>query len=105
MKMSEFFELRGELPERTKLMLGVAGGILLLICWQLVSQYQLVRTSILPSPLKIGAAFPDLWAKHHLLQAATYSTTINVMGYLEATLIGVPIGFAIGLIPVFRAMF
>jgi NitT/TauT family transport system permease protein len=63
----------------------------------------------LPTPLQTVQAFPALIntpdREDNLIYSALHSIWLNLQGYLWAILIALPIGFAIGLIPIVRAMF
>ena len=60
---------------------------------------------ILPTPLQVVNAFPVLYQEKDLLANTLRSIWLNVQGYFWAVLIAIPIGFLIGLIPLFRGLF
>lgn len=60
---------------------------------------------VLPTPLQVVQAFPDLLQKDELIPNTLLSVWRNVQGYFWAVLIAVPIGFLIGLLPLFRGLF
>ena len=101
--MSDLFALRGKLSDKTNLVLLGAGLVFILIAWTVGSL--LIGNSLLPSPLAVMESIPDLHFKDALLRNLGYSMYLNVMGYLEAVAICVPLGFAIGLFPAFKGMF
>lgn len=103
--MRELFELRGSLTNKQRITLGILGGVFLLVVWCGASYFGLVRKSILPMPTDVLGAFPELFGKDRLLMHARYSTLLNVVGYFEAILIALPVGFAIGLVPLLRGLF
>jgi NitT/TauT family transport system permease protein len=63
----------------------------------------------LPTPLQTVKAYPALIntpeAQDNLIFSALHSVWLNFQGYFWAILIALPIGFAIGLLPIVRAMF
>lgn len=70
--------------------------------------YGLKKTKVyplLPSPITVVMSFPELNRKDDLIGNTFYSIKLNVMGYLIAILISVPIGFVLGLTPLFRGLF
>lgn len=75
----------------------IAGGVLLVVVWHAAAEMHLLRNGIVPSPMSVLRALPVLWNKYHLLENALYSIILNVLGYIEAAAIGVPLGFLIGL--------
>lgn len=104
MNASVFFELRRKLPNHVHIMLEILGGFLLLAAWQATASLHLLKNGIVPSPMSVLEAFPVLWFKYDLLGNALYSVTLNLLGYLEAAIIGLPLGFLIGLNPLCRAL-
>ena len=60
---------------------------------------------LLPPPHLVVSSFPDLVQKDDLLSNTARSIWLNVQGYFWAVLISIPIGFIIGLFPLFRGLF
>lgn len=60
---------------------------------------------LLPSPMKVLKAFPDLNRDDDVIGNTFYSIKLNLLGYLLAILIAVPVGFLLGLVPLFRGLF
>jgi len=60
---------------------------------------------LLPSPVQVINAFTDLKNNDNVVENTMYSIQLNVMGYLLALLISIPLGFLLGLIPLFRGLF
>ncbi|MFD2562770.1 ABC transporter permease [Aquimarina rubra] len=60
---------------------------------------------LLPSPIKVIKAFPDLNQNDDVIGNTFYSIKLNFLGYLVAILVSIPIGFLLGLIPLFRGLF
>ena len=65
----------------------------------------IVPRSSLPHPLRVLTAFGDLYRDNDLIQNAAKSIGLNVGGYIKAILWSIPLGFIIGLIPLFRGSF
>lgn len=65
----------------------------------------LVPVLILPHPLKVLTSFKELHTKDALIRNTVYSIKLNFGGYLEALLISIPLGFLIGLLPLFKGLF
>ncbi len=65
----------------------------------------IVRPGILPKPMAVLKAFPDLFINNALLKNMFRSIGLNLMGYVEAMLLAIPLGFLIGLLPFFRGLF
>ncbi|MFN0175613.1 MAG: ABC transporter permease [Saprospiraceae bacterium] len=60
---------------------------------------------VLPPPSKIPDAFRQLIAHDQLIANTSRSIWLNIQGYLWALLVALPIGFVLGLIPLFRGLF
>ncbi len=65
----------------------------------------LFSKSILPSPIAVVKSYKELWNENNLAYHTMFSVSLNLMGYLVAILIAVPLGFLIGLFPFFRGLF
>jgi NitT/TauT family transport system permease protein len=61
----------------------------------------------LPTPLHTVQAFPSLLkgGEDNLISNSLHSLWLNLQGYFWAILIALPLGFAIGLMPIMRALF
>lgn len=102
MKLNNFFELRGELDRHTSMVVAIVGFILLMLLWQSMSWFKLIPSSLLPSPIDVIISFKTLHFEDALVRNSLYSIKLNMLGYLEALIIAIPIGFAMGLFPVIR---
>jgi len=60
---------------------------------------------LLPRPDKVVKAFGPLVAKDDLWKNTIKSVWLNLQGYLWAILVSIPLGFIIGLYPLFRGLF
>ena len=82
-----------------KIFFGVLGMGLVLLVWILLTSGSdpVLRPVVLPSPLSVLYAFPQLFHENNLVQNMGFSIGLNLSGYLEAILITIPIGFFIGL--------
>lgn len=103
--LSQLFELRGELSTKTSLICEVVGVTLIIALWTLVCEMKLIPKGVLPSPIKILASLPSLHYEDALLRNLGYSFFLNVSGLVEAICLAIPLGFVIGLFPVFRSVF
>ncbi len=73
-----------------------------------LAQYGLERVKVynkLSRPLNIIKAFPVLINKYNLFENTGKSLWINLAAYFFAIIIALPIGFALGLIPLIRGLF
>jgi NitT/TauT family transport system permease protein len=100
-----FFELRGSLSKSTKIQIGVVGLVAIVVLWWLLVQLRMVNPKIIPSPLAIVAAVPELIGRDQMLRNLGLTIFMNAASWIEGGLIALPIGFVIGLFPVFNALF
>jgi NitT/TauT family transport system permease protein len=102
--MKELFKLGGKLPVRLSAIIGVSGFILIVGIWQLITGMGWVPRAILPSPLSVITCFRELHFQDFLVRNAYYSIKLNFLGYLEAIIMSLLLGFIIGLFPFFRSL-
>lgn len=102
--MNKFFKLRGTLPASTATIIEISGLLLLLLIWQFVTSMQWVSHAILPSPGAVLYSFKELHFQDYLVRNLWFSIKLNLLGYLEAICIAVPLGFIIGLLPFFKSL-
>lgn len=103
--MKEFFELRGTLKKDISTTIFWSGLIFLTLIWWAITQFTKISATLLPSPWAVLSSFKELHYQDALVRNTFYSIKLNILGYLEAVIIAVPIGFCIGLFPLFREMF
>lgn len=103
----EWMALRGTLNRRQRLILGLSGLGLILGTWHVLTTGAdpILRPAILPNPWRVIGAYRDLYFDNDLVRNTCRSVGINIAGYMEALLIALPLGFLIGLLPVFRGAF
>jgi NitT/TauT family transport system permease protein len=104
---SWLFELRGSIKPKYKVPLLISGIGLILLIWFILSSGTppLVPSGILPSPMKVVNAFGSLINDNELVRNICTSYALNLGGYIKALMWALPIGFLVGLIPLFRGMF
>ena len=103
--MNKLFVLRGELDKGTQTIIQIVGAFSILLLWYLLSISGIVSTGLLPSPIAVLQSLPELHFKDALVKNLGYSMYLNTAGYIEAVLICVPVGFIVGLLPLFKGMF
>jgi NitT/TauT family transport system permease protein len=96
----------GELSKKESTVIGVAGAIALLLLWYLLTlNGNLISPGILPNPVKVVKCIPLLLKDYHLMQNIWYTVSLNLSGYMIAVVLALPLGFAIGMIPLFNSLF
>lgn len=101
--LAELFELRGELSRQKKTVIEIVGAIFLILVWKWITDVELISPYILPKPGNVLVSFVDLFQKDNLIENIKFSLMLNFAGCLEAILISLPLGFLLGLFPVFKA--
>lgn len=81
------------------------GFVIILVVWYSIYLSGMVSDGILPSPHSILFAFPKLHYENALIRNAMYSIKLNILGYIEAIAIALPVGFIMGLSPTIRKLF
>lgn len=101
--MKALFALRGTLAASQTIGIQVVGAAGFVLAWALVSATGMVPRGILPSPVQVLDAVPAL-LNDGLVWHTLASIKLNVWGYVEAVAISMPLGFALGLFPLFEAL-
>jgi len=102
MNYSSLFELRGFVQERDKKILSIIGTMGVIFIWQLIVTIFNINEATLPSPIKVMYSFKELHFEDALIRNALYSLKLNLLGMTYAVLFALPLGFLIGLFPIFK---
>lgn len=105
--MGWMFELRGKLSKSQTIILAIIGIVLFFALWIILTMGEnpILVKQTLPSPWSVFSSYKDLLAENDLVVNTAKSIGLNLSGYIIALLITLPIGFLIGLSPVFRGLF
>jgi len=91
------------MSKKSKLVVEITGAAgILLIWWTITDLLKLLSPSILPSPLAVVWSFKELYLNNGLVGNAASSIKLNLLGLGEATLLAIPLGLVIGLVPTLR---
>jgi NitT/TauT family transport system permease protein len=102
--VQNLFELRGDLGKGAWV-IEILGVLCLLAVWYLITALGFVSPTLLPTPYQVVTCVPSLHFDDALVRNLLYSLYLNGAGYLEAIAVCVPLGFVIGLFPLFRGLF
>jgi len=95
----------GEIDSRTSTIIGIAGLVFILGFWFVITTFGGISTRILPTPQSVFLSFGELQNQAHGIgENVWYSVKLNLMGYIEALVISIPLGFIIGLFPFMRSL-
>lgn len=106
------FQVRGTLPRRTRLLLGAASLLLIVVVWSAVTYTGAVKPLYLPTPTALVAAAGKLLTPERgegffqaPLVAGTLISLTRVLKALSLTaLIGFPVGLLMGSFPLFDGL-
>lgn len=104
MLLKKFFSVDEEIPKKTKLFISILGWLFLFVIWWGITTLGWINPYILPPPEKVFSSYGVLLTEKSLFYHIGYSLSINILGYIQAIVIAVPLGFIIGLIPFFREL-
>lgn len=96
--------LRADLSSRQTMILNLIGVAIVVLGWHGIAVL-IQNPVILPSPVDVLKSFHSLFFKYDLFHNLFFSVKINIFGYFEAIAIALPIGFILGLFPLFRELF
>jgi NitT/TauT family transport system permease protein len=105
--MSSLFELRGQLNRKQKTVLSISGLTAIFGVWHLLTTgvNPVLGKAIIPNPLDVLLSYGEMIQENDLILNTFKSIGVNLAGYVEALILSLPIGFAIGLIPILRGAF
>lgn len=107
MTSSWLFKLRGDLNKHQKLLLAIVGLVFFIFVWAILTlgTTPLIPKAIFPDPLRVFNSFGELYNNNELIMNMCRSIGLNLGGYIKAILYAIPVGFMIGLVPLFRGAF
>jgi NitT/TauT family transport system permease protein len=103
--VSALFELRGSLPKSTRIQIGLIGLAGIILIWWLAVTLKIFNPKIIPTPYAILGCLPELVQRDQMFRHLFLTIFMNGMSWLEGAAIALPIGFVIGLFPLFSALF
>ena len=103
-KILGLFNLRGEVSHSEALLISTFGTVMVFVLWQFLCILGISK-NILPQPIDVIKSIFELFFIDDLVTDIMYSLKINLIGYIEAIGLAIPIGMVLGLFPIFREMF
>lgn len=95
------FELRGTFEPATVRIIQIVGFVILLLIWHLYAS-SINNIALFPTPWQVLKSYKSLLLDYRILPNAWFSIKLNFLGLIEAIAIAVPIGFILGLFPIFK---
>ncbi len=98
--MKELFMMGGKLDYgKFTPIISATGILIILLVWFLESSMGIIPTKIFPEPLAVLGAFKTLFSDYSLLANAWFSIKMNLLAYLWAIGISLPLGLLIAIYP------
>lgn len=96
----------GQVSSKTATITQIIGWVLLIFVWWLTSTMGWINSRILPNPVNVILSYGEMIKDptYNLIHNTGYSVLINILGYIEAIVIAIPLGFIIGLFPAARSL-
>src|ERR1035437_4659962 len=101
---NKLFKMGGEINTETTGIVGIIGAIIILFIWYVVTTFAGVSHTIFPTPQSVFLSFGELQTQYGLGHNIWYSVKLSLLGYVEAIVISIPLGFLIGLFPLGKAL-
>lgn len=102
----KYLKFGGEISSKESKIIGIIGAMVLLLLWHLCTiSGEFISPGILPSPFKVVEAIPTLLKDYDLIENIKYTVKLNIIGYIIAVIFAIPLGFIIGIFPLFNALF
>lgn len=92
----------GKIPN---LVITVIGFALIIGIWHFITYKGYITDKILPNPFKVLGSIPTLISDYHLFGNIWYTVKLNLMCYVYAIAIAIPIGFFVALYPINNILF
>ncbi|MBN1154580.1 ABC transporter permease subunit [candidate division KSB1 bacterium] len=103
--MSSLFELRGQLSKRRQIEIGLIGLVIIILVWWLAVVLKIFNPKIIPTPFAIIGCLPELIQRDQMFYHLSLTIFMNCVSWIEGAAIALPLGFIIGLYPLFNALF
>lgn len=105
-QIKELFKMGGQVNDRTAAITQIFGWALLILLWWTASTMGWINPRVLPNPVNVIKSYGEMIKDptYNLVHNTGYSVGINLLGYLEAIAIAIPLGFIIGLFPICRSL-
>jgi NitT/TauT family transport system permease protein len=102
----KLFKFGGESDFGTiqNIIISIIGFIIIILGWHFISVNEIIPTNILPDPFKVVGSYGTLISEYHMLGNAWFSLKMNLLCYVYAIGLSLPIGFMITLCPLLNLL-
>ena len=106
MNIKELFKMGGSINKLTSTIIALVGLVILLVVWYLLTLTgDIIPSKILPNPLAVVTSYGELFTDYDLAGNTWYSLQLNILGYITAIVLALPLGFLIGMFPIAKSLF
>lgn len=102
---SNILQFGGTIGKKDSTIIGIIGAVALILLWFVVTWAGWISSGILPSPVSVVKAVPELVTEYNLFGNILKTVGLNLSGYMIALVIAIPLGFLIGIYPLPNALF
>ena len=82
-----------------KIIISIIGFAIIIFGWHFISANELIPTKILPDPFKVIGSLGTLFTDYGLIPNTWFTLKLNLLCYVYAIALSLPIGFLIALYP------
>lgn len=90
--MNDLFTIRKETSQSTRLTLGIASWIGVVLIWALITKWELISSYVFPTPMEVLRAFPPLFSERDLLLNVYTSWWRIAHAFLWCVAVAIPLG-------------
>jgi len=83
----------------------VIGFTIIIMLWHFIAAFELVSPKVLPDPFNVITSIGGLITDNHLFANIWFTVKLNLMCYVYAILLSLPIGFFLALYPINNILF
>ena len=94
--MSQLFEIRREISQKTKVLLAFVSWGLVVLVWYLLTKWDILPPFSVPKPVGVVGAFVRLWTEYDLVGNVFMSWWRIAQAFLWSAAIAIPLGLLMG---------
>lgn len=99
--LKKLFKFGGDCDfgKTNNLVITFVGFAIIILIWHFISKFGIIPTKILPDPFKVISSIGTLYTDYHLFGNMWFTVKMNLLCYLYAIVLSLPIGFLIACFP------
>ncbi|HEY1338670.1 MAG TPA: ABC transporter permease subunit [Bryobacteraceae bacterium] len=96
MSLRQLLQIRGEVSQRTRVLLAVLSWTAVVLGWFLLTQWDILPPFSVPKPAGVVTAFARLWTEYDLLGNVFKSWWRIAQAFLWSAVVAIPLGLLMG---------